>query len=105
MKGLVADGLYGTTQYLDPVKLATETASYLKDRKRCDMVICLSHIGAHTHRFFDKPRIYDNEAGEKVIVNQVGWGGIQLGRLDYEFSSGKKNVSENSQLVVAEKKQ
>jgi 5'-nucleotidase len=130
MKGLVADGLYGTTQYLDPVKLATDTASYLKDRKKCDMVICLSHlgdkydddkvsdeilarrsrnidliIGAHTHRFFEKPRIYDNEAGEKVIVNQVGWGGIQLGRLDYEFSRGKKNVRENSQLVVAEKKQ
>jgi hypothetical protein len=39
-----------------------------------------------------------------VIVNQVGWGGIQLGRLDYEFARGKKNVSKNSQLVIAEKK-
>ncbi len=129
MKGLVGEGLYGNTKYLDPVKCATETASYLKDKKKCDMVICLSHlgdkydddkvsdevlaqrsrnidliIGAHTHRFFEKPRVYDNEAGEKVIVNQVGWAGIQLGRLDYEFSRGRKKMSQNSQLVIAEKK-
>jgi 5'-nucleotidase len=129
MKGLVAEGLYGSTKYLDPVKQATETASYLKDKKKCDMVICLSHlgdkyeddkvsdevlaqrsrnidlvIGAHTHRFFKEPRVYTNEAGEKVMVNQVGWGGIQLGRLDWEFERGSKKMLQNSQLVIAEKK-
>jgi hypothetical protein len=35
-------------------------------------------------------------AGREVIVNQVGWGGINLGRLDYEFSAGKRKLSENS---------
>jgi 5'-nucleotidase len=121
MKGLVGEGLYGTTKYLDPVQCANETAGLLKERKKCDLVICLSHlgdkydndkisdevlakssrnidliIGAHTHRFFEKPRVYQNMAGREVIVNQVGWGGINLGRLDYEFSAGKRKLSENS---------
>ncbi len=121
MKGLVGDGLYGNTKYLDPVKSANETAGFLKEKKKCDLVICLSHlgdkyendkisdevlaktsrnidliIGGHTHRFFEKPRVYRNEAGQEVIVNQVGWAGINLGRLDYEFSGGKRMLSENS---------
>jgi 5'-nucleotidase len=121
MKGLVGEGLYGSTKYLDPVQSANETAGLLKERKKCDLVICLSHlgdkydndkisdevlaktsrnidliIGAHTHRFFEKPRVYQNAAGREVIVNQVGWGGINLGRLDYEFSAGKRKLSENS---------
>lgn len=121
MKGLVGEGLYGSTVYLDPVQRANETAGLLKEKKKCDLVICLSHlgdkyendkisdevlaktsrnidliIGAHTHRFFEKPRVYRNEAGLEVIVNQVGWGGINLGRLDYEFSAGKRKLSENS---------
>ena len=41
-------------------------------------------------------RVYRNEAGREVIVNQVGWGGINLGRLDYEFSAGRRKLSENS---------
>lgn len=121
LKGLVGEGLYGTTKYLDPVIRVNETAELLKRRKKCDLVICLSHlgdkydddkisdevlaktsrnvdliIGAHTHRFFDKPRIYRNESGQEVIVNQVGWGGINLGRLDYEFSAGKQKLSGKS---------
>ncbi len=121
MKGLVGEGLYGSTKYLDPVQRVNETAGLLRDKKKCDLVICLSHlgdkydndkvsdevlaktsrnidliIGAHTHRFFEKPRIYRNEAGQEVIVNQVGWGGINLGRLDYEFSAGKRKLSGNS---------
>jgi 5'-nucleotidase len=130
LKGLVGDGLYGTTSYLDPVVSVNNIAGMLKDKKKCDMVICLSHlgdkyehdkisdellaqqssnidliIGAHTHRFFEKPRLYNNREGKQVIVNQVGWGGIQLGRLDYEFMKGKKNLKQNTALTIAEKKQ
>jgi 5'-nucleotidase len=121
MKGLVGEGLYGSTRYLDPIQTANETAGLLREKKNCDLVICLSHlgdkydndkvsdevlaktsrnidliIGAHTHRFFEKPRVYRNAAGMEVIVNQVGWGGINLGRLDYEFSAGKRKLSGNS---------
>jgi len=113
LQGLVAENLYGATKYLDPVQKANETAAYLKLKQSCDMVICLSHlgyqykgenkvsdvlfaqasenidliIGGHTHTFLDAPVVYKNKKGSDVIVNQVGWAGIQLGRLDFTFSN------------------
>jgi len=128
LSGLVPASLYGNTIYLDPIEHANKVASMLKNEKNCDMVICLSHlgdryddnkisdevfakqsenidliIGGHTHRFFDKPREYTNKNGKKIIVNQVGWGGIQLGRLDYVFGSEKGHfLDENQSIFVLE---
>lgn len=128
-RGLIPDNLFGATQYLDPVQKANETAGLLKNDKNCDMVICLSHlgyqykddkvsdevlarstenidliIGGHTHTFFDKPLTYKSKKGDDVIVNQVGWAGIVLGRLDFEFSkfSGRK-IAGNHIISVSEK--
>lgn len=117
-KGLIPDNLFGVTKYLDPILKANETANILKKEKGCDMVICLSHlgyryresnitsddilskesenidliIGGHTHTFFENPVTVKNKMGNDVILNQVGWAGIVLGRLDFEFTkfSGKK---------------
>lgn len=118
MRGLVPDNLYGATKYLDPVQKANEVSERLKKQEGCDLVICLSHlgnqykgstkvsdevlaresehidlvIGGHTHTFLDQPIVYKNKKGDDVIVNQVGFAGIILGRLDFEFTkfSGKK---------------
>jgi 5'-nucleotidase len=125
LNGLVPANLYGTTQYLDPIQKANEYADLLK-KKDCDLVICLSHlgykydnnkvsdlvlgretnnidliIGGHTHTFLDAPVVVKNKLGEDVIVNQVGFAGINLGRLDFEFSEKrrKKLVASNSILV------
>lgn len=126
-KGLIPDNLFGATKYLDPVQKANETASRLVKWEDCDMVICLSHlgyrytssnqvsdevlakesenidliIGGHTHTFLDAPVVLKNKKGGDVVVNQVGFAGIILGRLDFEFSkiSGKKLANSNSILV------
>lgn len=125
LKGLVPDNLYGKTVYSDPVVAANTTAGLLQ-KKGCDLIICLSHlgdrytenkvsdeilakesydidliIGGHTHRFFEEPRKYRNKSGGDVVVNQVGFGGIQLGRLEYEFSrlSGKKLAKAHTVVV------
>jgi len=45
LAGLVPDSLYGKTKYLDPVAEVNKAAYYLKKEKKCDMVICLSHLG------------------------------------------------------------
>lgn len=130
LKGLVPDNLSGSTRYLDPVQKANEIAAELKKNKNCDMIICLSHlgyqyktqdkvsdeilareseyidlvIGGHTHTFFDKPVVIKNKKGQDVILNQVGWAGIILGRLDFEFSkfSGKK-IANYQAITVTEK--
>lgn len=129
MKGLIADNLIGKTLYLDPIKAANETAYFLKKQKDCDLVICLSHlgfqykedkisderlakesenidliIGGHTHTFFDTPLKYTNLKGSDVIVNQVGFAGIVLGRLDFEFSKfSKKKLSQFQSIKIISK--
>ncbi len=110
MRGLVPDDLFGETIYLDPIDNANRIAVLLKQEEKCDLVICLSHlgwkysdqkvsdeilaansrnidliIGGHTHTFFDAPLSYKNLDEEEVIVNQVGWAGIFLGELIYIF--------------------
>ena len=130
-RGLIPDSLFGATKYLDPIQKANEEADRLKRKVGCDMVICLSHlgyqykedknkvcdemlaketenidliIGGHTHTFFDNPVSYKNKKGDDVIVNQVGFAGIILGRLDFEFSkfSGKK-LAKNHNISVSQK--
>jgi 5'-nucleotidase len=101
----------------------------LKKEKDCDLVICLSHlgnaysdnkvsdkrlasetenidliIGGHTHTFLSATLVYKNKKGADVLVNQVGWAGINLGRLDFDLSkSSKKNLSKTSSITVTKK--
>jgi 5'-nucleotidase len=69
-----------------------------KESENIDLI-----IGGHTHRFFEQPREYTNKSGKKIIVNQVGWGGLRLGRLDYEFSRGGTKKLEKNQSILVEK--
>ena len=113
LKGLVPMDKCGNTRYLDPISTANKIASELKS-KSCDLVICLSHLGfeyenkninsdrklaaetqnidiilgGHTHTFFDKPLVLKNSKNKDVLVNQVGWGGVYLGRIDIDVESG-----------------
>jgi 5'-nucleotidase len=130
-KGLIPDALAGNTKYLDPVENMNRIADKLKKEEKCDMVICLSHlgysykenankmcdiilakesenvdliIGGHTHTFMDAPDVVKNRSGNDVIINQVGWAGIILGRLDFEFSKMQnKNLTKSHTVVVGKK--
>ena len=130
LQGLVPDKLYGNTKYLDPIQKANEVSAQLKNDKNCDMVICLSHlgyqyktsnkvsdevlakqtdnidliIGGHTHTFLDDPVVYKNRKGNDTIVNQVGFAGIILGRLDFEFSKFSRKKMTNSHSITVSKK-
>jgi 5'-nucleotidase len=115
LKGLVPDDKFGETVYLDPMSTANRVALELK-KKGCDLIICLSHlgyqyesdkisdlklaaatknihliIGGHTHTFLDKPTEVKNSEGQIVLVNQVGWGGIHLGRIDFDIEMKRFN--------------
>jgi len=114
LKGLVDPKNYGETKYLEPVAKSNETASILKKDYKCDLVICLSHlgysykndkvsdqvlakntrnidliIGGHTHTFMDVPEDVKNLDGKITTINQVGFAGINLGRVDYYFEPYK----------------
>lgn len=128
LNGLVPQNLYGATRYLDPVQKANETAALLR-RENCDLVICLSHlgyrynsnkvsdqvlaketenidliIGGHTHTFLEQPEKVRNKAGSDVVINQVGWAGLQLGRLDYDFERNRdKRVIRTNTISITKK--
>lgn len=124
LRGLVNKSMYKETVYLDPIEMATDSTKALREEERCDLVICLSHlgydyksddrisdlklaaqtegidliIGGHTHTFLDKPTIVQNKAAKFVLVNQVGWGGINLGRIDFYLDDAQE--LESSSLVL-----
>jgi 5'-nucleotidase len=127
LEGLVDKKMYKETVYLDPVEIATDVAKKLKHVEKCDLIICLSHlgytyssepnkvsdiklaaatqyidliIGGHTHTFLEKPTILENKIGKKVIVNQVGCYGINLGRIDFYFDTNKKIQSEGLSVSI-----
>lgn len=128
LKGLVAEDGYGNTKYLEPVQIARSVSERLKKKEKCDMIICLSHlgysynynkvsdmilaketeyidliIGGHTHTFLDRPTVMKNKIGKEVVINQAGWAGLRLGRLDYVFDNKKSSNLTNAQSVILRK--
>jgi len=115
LDGLVDKSLYKNTIYNDPISNANKTATFLKKEENCHLVICLSHlgyqyktnkvsdlilakstqnidliIGGHTHTFLEKPTEVQNISKKTTLVTQVGWAGINLGRIDFYLHPTKK---------------
>jgi 5'-nucleotidase len=127
LAGLVDKKNYKETVYNDPIENATDMARILKHEQKCDLVICLSHIGfkykdepnkvcdillaqktkdidliigGHTHTFLDKPVIEKNLDGKEVLINQVGCYGLNLGRIDFYLTKDKQIISKGKSIIV-----
>ncbi len=125
LNGLVGKKMYKETKYLDPIEVTTSIVHELKKEHRCDLIICLSHlgyeyknskisdiklakatkdidliIGGHTHTFLEKPVIHENTLGKKVLINQVGCYGLNLGRIDFYLSKDKKYIGQEPNISV-----
>ncbi|MBL1408393.1 bifunctional metallophosphatase/5'-nucleotidase [Sphingobacterium faecale] len=108
VEGLVDPNGYKGMKYLDPMEVTNRIVPKLKKDLKCDLVICLSHmgysykedtisdlklaansrdidliIGGHTHTFLEKPTEVKNLDGKITLVNQVGFGGASFGRIDF----------------------
>ena len=127
LEGLVGKKNYKETIDHNPIEIAQHYADFLRKEKKCDLVICLSHIGydykegdlisdkklaaetdnidiilgGHTHTFLPEPQTFINKTGKNVLVNQVGWAGLLLGRIDFYFDRNKqvKNISWNNKVI------
>lgn len=128
LEGLVPASLYQNTRYLSPVEASNTVAARLKQDLGCDYVICLSHLGyryrdgkiddlklarstqhidlilgGHTHTFLDAPTVVQNASGQPVMINQVGWAGIQVGKIELTFErSTRRFCSACEVLTVTE---
>jgi len=127
LEGLVDKRNYKETIYNDPVGISQDMARILRHEQKCDLVICLSHIGykykdepdricdtklasltkdidliigGHTHTFLDKPTVLKNAENKEVLVNQVGCYGINLGRIDFYFDSDASKTASGKSIIV-----
>ena len=50
LAGLVIEKNYGCIQYLDPIQKANEMTEILKKKEKCDVIICISHLGWNIDR-------------------------------------------------------
>lgn len=112
LNGYVSESARSGVKYLDVLKIANKTARFLKNKKDCDIVIALTHlgyeheegslspsdtdlasnstnidiiVGGHTHTFLKSPVVVKNRAGKGVLVTQMGTAGVFVGRIDLYF--------------------
>jgi len=127
IEGLVDPNNYKDMVYLDPLEVTNRLVPKLKNELKCDLIICLSHmgysyqddtisdlklaansrdidliIGGHTHTFLDKPTEVKNLDGKITLINQVGFGGARFGRLDFVFhpkTKAKRVIAYNNYTI------
>ena len=100
MKGLVSTKNYEPLEFIDPAEAARKYIDILRRQEKCDLVICLSHmgwaeseytdemvlrqiegcdlvLGGHTHTYMPAP----DKTGKRIPVDQNGKHGAFVGRL------------------------
>jgi 5'-nucleotidase len=102
--------------YKDPVVAAREMVQTLREKEKCALVVCMSHLGysekprpnsvgdsqvaaqvdgidfiasGHSHLFMEEPVMQKQPCGAETMIFQVGKSGINLGRVDFTFRQGK----------------
>jgi 5'-nucleotidase len=103
--------------YVDPVIAARDVVKILREKERCALVVCMSHLGysptprrnemagdwqvaaqvdgidfiasGHSHLFMEQPAEQTQPCGAKTLIFQVGKSGINVGRVDFTFRTGK----------------
>jgi 5'-nucleotidase len=116
LEGLNPPESFKGVKYYDPVKVSLGAVKVLRERERCAMVVCASHLGyypnpkgdevgdtqvaaqvdgidfiasGHTHTFMQQPVIAKQPGGGNTVIFQVGKSGIYLGRVDFTVRENK----------------
>ena len=115
-QGLITDENFAPLKYLDPVRMSRGAVQLLREQEKCQLVLCMSHLGyyatprgdefgdtqlaaevdgidfiasGHTHTFMDKPVLQKTPNGSNTVIFQVGQSGIYVGRVDFTLKDGK----------------
>ena len=109
LKGLVSAKNYGPIVYENPVSCAQKWADFLKNKKHCDLVILISHLGweengmgdqmviantrnidlvlgGHSHTYFRDLRYANNKDGKPVPDDQNGKNAVFVGKMQLTMS-------------------
>ncbi|HVW95545.1 MAG TPA: hypothetical protein VHA56_06230 [Mucilaginibacter sp.] len=112
----------------DAVTSLNKMASRLKEREKCDLVICLSHLGnkkaQHTtdnyqlaqqsenvdliiggdnHKMLIGPGIERNKLNQEVVLGQAGWDGLMVGKIIAGFDDlNNKTATEAAHIITGQ---
>ena len=108
-QGLVSSENYKGMKDLDPLQTANILPAELRSKHRCDVIICLSHlgynpdtklaestrnidliIGGHSHTFLEEPDIRKNLDNKDVMVYQTAGRGVYVGRVEMNLEKVKR---------------
>ena len=104
LKGLVFDGNCEGITFLDPAEAGQKYIDILRKQEKCDLVICVSHLGwfrsvypdekfisltegcdlvlgGHTHTYMPTLEYAPDKNGKKIPVDQNGKHGVYVGKL------------------------
>ena len=104
LKGLVFDGNCEGITYLDPAETGQKYIDILRKQEKCDLVICISHLGwavseypderflsltegcdlvlgGHTHTYMQELEYAPDKNGKQIPVDQNGKHGVFIGKL------------------------
>lgn len=106
-EGLIQKDKYEGMKFNPIIESVNYYAEKLKDK--CDVIICLSHIGivddrklaeqskyidliigGHSHTFMKKPEIIKNQESKDVLVYQTGKHAAYVGKIELELEKLKK---------------
>jgi len=129
LEGLVSSKNCEGVEYIDPIFMAEKMVKILKEKEHCDLVVCLSHIGyesntggmcdmklaketsgidiilgGHSHTLLETAARVRNLEGKEVVINQVGWAGIALGRIDFYIDKEEGTKLASSTLHSVDKR-
>ena len=106
IEGLVMKENIAGVKYIDPIQATKEMVIVLRDKERCDIVVCLSHLGwklapeyiddqvlissttgidivlgGHSHTYMKEMEWVDNAEGKSIPVDQNGKHGAFVGKI------------------------
>jgi len=122
--GLVAPKNHEGIGWRDPYDSLRPVVERLREVEKVDLVVVLSHlgynlngsapddlqmpgrvpgidaiIGGHSHTFLETPTRVPQARGE-TLVSQVGFGGVNLGRMDFALSRGTVRAASGAAMQV-----
>lgn len=108
-EGLIQKNKYEGMVFKPAISSVNFYAKILKDSKKCDLVVCLSHlgynddiklaeqsknvdiiIGGHSHTYMEKPDMRTNLDGKGVLIFQTGKSGAYVNKIEVELDKIKK---------------
>lgn len=108
LEGLVQAKNCAGIVFESPIEAAQRVANQLKEEEKCNLVICLSHLGwkgtpysdetlipntrnidivlgGHSHSLFDETLYYKNMDGKEIPLQQMGKNGAYVGKMTVEM--------------------